>query len=351
MEANEPRIYFDTVLKEVDKRYGKKEREKVQYADTYAMEAAAAKQSVIGLVRQASEKVIAAAAVANGQDEGVLWGQIDTIALLGKPKERHWCQLSDEEQQPRLPQTVSGAVACQRIVEQLPQRDEATSKGMRQLKKILADEVAIERNEAGEVIEVKRLPKGKRGKYRIISAVDTEATFREHGKGKSTFGYNVSVATTDEFVREARADTGATPDSQPIPELLEAQQKHHGFVPEKIVYDQAAGDGKTMARVHKATKGKTQLGAQMRNYGKRTKLFAPTDFHYDQEAQTLTCPRGVTSTRFYRHGSNSGWTVRFLRVEDGCATCPLIQNCYKNPKTQKTRNVFISDHFVFFVLA
>ena len=351
VEANEPRIYFDAVLKDVDKRYGKQEREKIQFADTYAMEAAAAKQSLIGVLRQTSEKLIAAAAVANGQDEGVLWGQIDTIGLLGKPKERHWCHLNEAERQTRLFQTVRGAVACQRVVEHLPQSDAATNERMRQLKKILADEVAIETNEAGEVVTVKRLAKEKRGSYRIISAVDAEATFREHGKGKSTFGYNISVSTTDEFVREIRADTGATPDSQPIPALLEAQQAHHGFVPAKLVYDQATGDGKTMERVDKATDGKTQLVAQMRDYGKRSKLFTPSDFHYDAANFELSCPGGVTSTRFYRHGTKSGWSVRFLREKDGCATCPLLQQCYKFPATQKTRNVFISDPFIYFVAA
>lgn len=351
VQKNKPRIYFDTVLKEVDERYGKEEREKIQFADTYGMEANAAKKSLVQLLREVGEAVIAIGAVANECAESELWKKVDKKQLLGEEEEKHWCKLKAEERAERIFNTVCGLVACQKVVEALPVRNPAVQKRLKQVKKVLADEFAIEKNEAGEITKVERLPKNKRGGYRIGSGVDPEATYREHGKGKSTFGYNVSVATTDEFVREARADTGSTPDAQPLPALLEKQKEHHDHLPEKIVYDKAAGDGKTMARVAKATDGKTQLVAQMRDYGKRTKLFTPSDFHYNKEEQTLTCPGGVTSTRFYRHGTKSGWTVRFQREPDGCATCPLIQNCYKLPEKQTKRDVFISDHFAYFALA
>ena len=199
-------------------------------------------------------------------------------------------------------------------------------------------------------MEVTRLPKGKRGSYRMGSAVDPEATYREHGKGKSTFGYNASVAVTDEFVWEARADTGATPDSTPIPSLLEAQKEHHDHLPEKLVYDQAAGDGKTMAQVDEATDGQTQLVAQMRHYGKRTKRFTPSDFSYNKDEHALTCPNGVTTNHVSLHPVGEGWSFRFERERDGCASCPLLQACYKNPDTQTRRTVFISLHFNFFLL-
>ncbi len=350
VEENKPRIYFDTVLKEVDKRYGKQEREKIQYADTFAVEANAAKKSLIELLREMGERLIAIGAVTNECTEGELWLKVDKKQLFGEANEKHWSKLNAQERNERLLKTVCGVLACQKAVEKLPIQKKALSARLKQLKKILSDEFSITYNDAKEVIEVKRLPKNKRGSYRIGSAVDPEATYREHGKGKSAFGYNASVATTDEFVWEARADTGATPDSTPIPSLLEAQKEHHNHLPEKLVYDQAAGDGKTMARVDEVTDGKTQLVAQMRNYGKRTKQFSPNDFYYNQDDHSLTCPNGVTTTHLSLHSTGDGWSFRFERKRDGCADCPLLQACYKNPATQKRRTVFISFHFNFFLL-
>ncbi len=350
VQENKPRIYFDTVLKEVDKRYGKQEREKIQLADTFAVEANAAKVSLVKLLREMGERLIIIGAVTNECAEGELWSKVDKKELFGEANETHWSKLKAEERNERLFKTVCGALACQKVVEKLPIQKKALLARLKQLKKILSDEFAITYNDAGKVIEVERLPKNKRGEYRIGSAVDPEATYREHGKGKSTFGYNASVAVTDEFVREARVDTGATPDAKPIPSLLEAQKEYHDHLPKKLVYDQAAGDGKTMARVAEATDGETQLVAQMRNYGKRTKQFSPSDFYYNKEEHTLTCPNGVTTNHVSLHPTGEGWSFRFERKRDGCASCPLLQACYKNTETQKRRTVFISLHFNFFLL-
>ena len=94
VEENEPRIYFDTVLKEVDKRYGKQEREKIQFADTFAMEANAAKKSLVQLLREMGERVIAIGAVANECAASELWEKVDKKQLLGSESDRHWCRLA-----------------------------------------------------------------------------------------------------------------------------------------------------------------------------------------------------------------------------------------------------------------
>lgn len=51
------------------------------------------------------------------------------------------------------------------------------------------------------------------------SSADPDATYRVHGDDKKDFGYNVSVAVTNNFVREIQADTGAQPDPVAIPDL------------------------------------------------------------------------------------------------------------------------------------
>jgi hypothetical protein len=93
---------------------------------------------------------------------------------------------------------------------------------MAHLHKILADELAISRDEAGRPLAVTLLSKKKRGQMRLCSATDPEATIRNHGPGKQDFGYNISLAATLDFVREIRADTGSTSDVTPMPWLSSA---------------------------------------------------------------------------------------------------------------------------------
>lgn len=349
--ANAPRSYFDSVLRTVDRHFGASERAKTQYADTFAMHANAAPQGLVELLRQTCSRLVAAAATDNACQAEDLWRQLDRVQLLGPDDERHWWHLTADERTAQLHNTVCGALACRALVTALPNCETPTRERLEQLNKILDDEVTIADAADGQPAAVKRRPAGKRGSYRIASAVDPAATWREHGADDPVLGYNISVATTDEFVREIHADTGATADAEGLPALLTAQQAHHDHLPAKLVYDKAAGAGKTIGEVDRVSGGRTQLVVELRDYAGRSKLFAPRDFTYDLQACTLTCPNGVTSTRFYRSGSGDGWTVRFLRDADGCAACPLLAKCYEKPQTQEKRDVFISDNMRFAVLA
>ena len=126
----------------------------------------------------------------------------------------------------------------------------------------------------------------KKGSFRLGSATDPEATYRVHAVGgsKTDLGYNVSVAVADPsvetggFIREIHADTGAYQDASGIPALLTEQKKYHGVTPPKMIYDRAAGAGKTRAAVAQATNNETQLVAYLPAYDKRTLLFTPDDF-------------------------------------------------------------------------
>jgi len=213
------------------------------------------------------------------------------------------------------------------------------------LDKILADNVRLTRDAEGQVARVTELPKHQKGAYRLGSATDPEATYRVKGEKKSDFGYNVSVAVTDHFVREIQADTGAQPDSVAIPDLLTAQIEHHDVCPDKIIYDAAAGAGKTRARVAQATDGRTPLVAPRLPYAKRTDRFTPDDFVLSADGAALTCPSGQTSDLAYRSGSGDGRSFRFFA--DPCADCPVRARC-RDPHAdpEAMRQVFISDYRV-----
>lgn len=79
---------------------------------------------------------------------------------------------------------------------------------------------------------------------------DPKATIRNHGGNKKDFGYNVTVLSTLRFIREIRVDTGSRPDGDALVVTLQAQLEHQGHCPDKIVYDKAAGWGKTAYQVN-----------------------------------------------------------------------------------------------------
>jgi hypothetical protein len=186
------------------------------------------------------------------------------------------------------------------------------------------------------------LPKKQKGSYRIASATDLDATFRVHGE-KIDFGYNVSVAATDTFIREIRADTGSQPDPVAIPDLLKTQEQNHGLLPAKLIYDQAAGTGKHHADVAKASGGQTQLVAPLIPYQERSERFGPDDFALSPDGAALTCPHGRVSITAYRSQSGEGRVFRFSAEQ--CRVCPLAQPCRGDEvPPDNMRQVFVSDH-------
>lgn len=210
------------------------------------------------------------------------------------------------------------------------------------LDKIVADELLITRNAEGTIVSVQELPKKQKGSYRIASATDLDATFRVHGE-QVDFGYNVSVAATDTFIREIQADTGSQPDPVAIPDLLQAQQEHHGVLPPKLIYDQAAGTGKHHAEVAEVSGGQTQLVAPLVPYHERSERFGPDDFALSPDGTTLTCPQGRESSTAYRSQSGGGRVFRFSAQQ--CRGCPLAQPCRGDEvPADHMRQVFVSDH-------
>ncbi len=344
----QPRALFDEVLCQIDRDFPQ-EREQPQVGDTFAMRADAAKESLIRLIRHTCQRLLAALEAAAVERHQHLNAQLDSVALFGPADEVIEHRLDEAGRQVRLQTTVIAALECARLMrvelDTPPRLAEAERAAIRMrladLDKILADTVRLTREAEGRVVRVTELPKDQKGAYRLGSATDPDATYRVHGEKKSDFGYNVSVAATEHFVREIRADTGAQPDPVAIPDLLTEQIAHHDLCPDKFIYDAAAGTGKTHALVEQATDGRTQLVARLLPYDTRTERFTPDDFVLSQDGRTLTCPNGQTSTTAYRSGSGDGRSFRFF----GCERCPLAERC-RDPKSDpdKMRQVFISDY-------
>lgn len=204
------------------------------------------------------------------------------------------------------------------------------------LAKVVADEVQFD--PGGYPSE-----RTQKGSYRIASATDLDASFRHHDDDL-TLGYNVALATTGTRITAAVVLTGATPD-QEAPEALLRQQLAAGRVlPRYVVMDQAAGWGKTRARVDVVSDRQTlQVALIPPAGGADPRRFGPANFRVDAERTMCTCPQGVVSTHGYSRGDGDGVKFRFLASQcRGCVDWTACRGEGSKPKAH--RMVFISDY-------
>ena len=189
------------------------------------------------------------------------------------------------------------------------------------LPKVIADETTTEGDG-----RVRERPRDDKGHYRIMSAVDLEATFRKHEPDPAVLGSNALVATTTTRIRAAVVATGSTPDQDAPVAVLRQQRAAQQPLPPALIMDQAGGMGKTRAQVHAASNGQTQMVAQVPHTGVAgPSRFTPADFSISADGTTCTCPNGVQTTHRYQHSRSDGLSFRFFGGQ--CRGCPLWEAC------------------------
>ena len=348
VDLHQHRTLFDEVLRQIDAAFPE-QRSQEQIGDTFAMRADAAQETLIGLLRHTCRRLLRVLRQADPARAEWVGQRLDQEALFGPEKEMPEYRLQKKERAARLQTTVLAALSCAKLVRQaletapylpLPART-AVKEWLARLHKVVDDNVAIEGQE-GDTAAVSELTAKKKGSYRLGSATDPDATYRKH-RDDTTLGYNVQLAASDDFVREISAHTGAEPDEVSVPDLLVAQRERHDLLPPKLIYDAAAGKGKTFARVRQVSDGKTQLVAPIIDYDRRRKRFGPRDFDLSEDGQTLTCPNAKSSDIAYRSRSGEGRDFRFH--PSLCRDCPLWEQCRaQKPGSKAYRKVFISDY-------
>jgi len=334
-------LFFNTILTQIDATLDDG-HDPIQIGDTFALRACAAMETIIQRLRHSSYQLLHAWESYDPAGYAVAHPQLDNQALFGLKTEKREFFLAREEWQERLRLTVQAIEGLLALLPPANQSSFAMQQRQAQLQKIIADELQVVYDAAGAVAVVSFLSAKKRGKFRICSATDPDATIRNHGDNKKDFGYNVSVAATPDFIRAIQADTGSTADTIPIPDLLTVQSERGDALPQKLIYDQVAGHGKTAHGVAAASDGQTQLVAYPMP-PKKSGAFSPEDFTLSEDALWLTCPNDRIANCRYRSGSGDGWVFRFLPAQ--CLGCPLLLACRGSDKTPTThRNVFISDY-------
>lgn len=337
-----PRLLFEAVLSHIDAAWPQ-QRQLPQTADTFALQANAAKEDLVPLIRHACRQLLRAWERAAPDQCAAIDSQRQAVALFGPVDEPSSFYLTPAERLVRLQTTARAAQACADWVQKqratagplTPAALEPVTAWLARLDKLWADEL-IERPATAES-PAQLVERTDKGPYRLASATDPEASYRVHGPDKQTLGYNVSLATTADFIREVRADPGAQPDIVALPALLLAQPA----LPPKLIYDAAAGEGKTRAVVAQATHGQTQLVAPLRPAAARPSTFAVKDFELTADGG-LTCPAGQTTHTVYHHQRSDGRLFGFPAGQ--CQGCRLWAACRSQPAdSHERRQVFISD--------
>lgn len=353
---NQPDLFFNDVLGQID-QLDPGDGHELQLVDSFAMLARAAKAGIIPLIRDACRKLLATLQQADPQRYADILSQLDQTALFGQKGDKPTRALNAEQRAQRLQSVVTEALLLHHLVTaylyQPPlfsgQDYQDLQHWLEVLHKIIYDETEVSQADPDQpeaAVTVTERPHKKKGSYRLGSVSDTDTTFRHHGSDKgegAKLAYNASVLTGKRYIRHTQADTGARPDSEPLPEMLQAQYDQQGFFPPKVGGDQAYGSGKVRARIDRLTVGQTQIVALVPDYEKRSDRFGPSKFTLSPDGLTLTCPNNVVSDKFYDKPEADGRLFRFTATM--CRDCPLFEQCRgpdANPKAR--RKVFISNH-------
>ena len=157
-----PRLFFDTILKQIDEAFPD-DRTRPQIADTFAVHADAALESLSKRLRHSCQNLLVAFQTANPAAYDLLWAQLDVDNIFGADDEKIEYYLSIEQRQERLLRTLNGISDCLRLVHTYTALA-AVQKWVAVLEKILSDELQLERDGTGRIVHAALLSKKKRGK-------------------------------------------------------------------------------------------------------------------------------------------------------------------------------------------
>lgn len=267
---------------------------------------------------------------------------LDLATLIHVPRWRSAAQQQDQLQQAVTLATWLADDVEPHLTECPASLRETASALLQAIRKVIADETTTDAD--GLLCE---RPATKKGTFRIISAVDLEATFRKHEGSPAVLGTNAVISTTATRIRAAVALTGSTPDSEAPCAVLRQEQAAGDTLPAVLLMDQAAGHGKTRAQVDALSQGQTTMVAQIPLAGGADlSRFTPVDFRISDDGRTCTCPNGVSTTNIYDHGTSEGRFFRFRAVD--CRGCPLWNDC-REPKSKPNahRSVYLSDYHLY----
>jgi len=109
-----PDLFFNDTLRQID-HLDPGDGQQLQLVDTFAMLARAAKASLIPLLREASQQVLAALQTAHPEQAAAILAHLDQPALFGQKGDKPTRALNAQERAERLQQVVTEALRLHRL--------------------------------------------------------------------------------------------------------------------------------------------------------------------------------------------------------------------------------------------
>lgn len=182
-----------------------------------------------------------------------------------------------------------------------------------------------------------KIPKNKRPKDRIESAVDPQARTAVK-RSKVTVGYKTqNLCTTGGVILDTRTIPASEHDQQATAGMVATLQRFFSRTPAALIGDAAYGYGPQ--RVLMARQG-VHVIAPVPVSVNPTGLFPIASFVYDADRDAFTCPGGQQNKRRSHNAKLEG--AQYFFDKKVCAECPLRAQCTTNETGGRT--VFRSDY-------
>ena len=183
------------------------------------------------------------------------------------------------------------------------------------------------------------------GERNSFSKTDPDATFmrmkEDHMRnGQLKPGYNVQISTEQQFITNVTVHQNPT-DTKTLTPHLDHFRELYGVDPQVVVADAGYGSAENYREL--AARGATAY-VKYNTFDREQKrprkdsALDTTDFVYDGETDSYTCPAGQTLAPFGVRRSH-GQELRIYEAED-CTACPLKARCC--PK-YATRRLHVND--------
>jgi IS5 family transposase len=190
------------------------------------------------------------------------------------------------------------------------------------LQSILDDNITITEN------EIKK--RKKKGKGRIVSPVDEDVTFGAKSKHNTWAGFKLHLMMTKKrFITSISLTTACVTDDKEAVHLLDQQEEP----PDTVTGDGLYGTGDNWRDFEERD---CMLVAPVRGQENKTGLYPKTEFAYDKETKSITCPAQKTTTTYTKNEKTKAFVYRFSQKD--CQNCKLKSQC----TTGKYRSVSIS---------
>ncbi len=167
----------------------------------------------------------------------------------------------------------------------------------------------------------------------LVSPIDEDARYGVKSEKKRFVGYKANLTETviSRFITNIEPTRGNQPDGDTTLQVM-ADQQVFGLKPAKLIGDTAYDNG---AYRQALKRDGTQLVAPLRARNTRTRAVYPKSmFHYDEAAQTVTCPQGVTTAQYWNDARHNLRMFHFPKT--ACGTCSVRNECTNAEEGRRT---------------